>query len=435
MSEKPSLSRREAIRLGLAGGALAALPRCAPPPDERSWPARPRLLDEDCPTLPIPDLAQPYEVTEDADYYSIAMQAGSAHYRPDMAIWGYAGTWPGPTIIGRPGRLVVVTQTNLLPEPMTIHTHGLEVWPAFDGHPAQPILADESYTYYYPNNQPGATLWYHDHLMDLTGEHLNEGLAGFYLIDDPAEAALQLPAGYGLYDIPLLIQDRLVVDGQLSYGDPNPFSSQRVFGVRGDTAFVNGAERPCLAVKRRKYRFRLLNGSDARRYELFVQVEDTTERVVLHQIGSDGGLLPRTVRRGTSAFSGERARLGLSPAERADIVIDFSDFAEGTRLCLMNEDTSTGDSLCREVMRFDVEEAVPDDSQLPWELAWELADIPRIDPAGAVTPRRSRWSYEGNTNSCSPASARSTASRHVITAATRWAARGTQLMRSCGAAS
>ena len=149
-----------------------------------------------------------------------------------------------------------------------------------------------SRTNVYPNDNPfPATLWYHDHGEDGTAENVYRGLAGFFLLtpnQSEADADIraveaQLPSGYGRYDIPMVFQDRQFnADGSFAY---NNFEHD---GFIGDRFLVNGVIQPYLPVARRKYRFRWLNGSNARQYQFFLSSGDK-----FFVIGSDGGLLPQ----------------------------------------------------------------------------------------------------------------------------------------------
>jgi spore coat protein A len=171
-------------------------------------------------------------------------------------IWGYEGILPGPTIHASRGRRVVVHHTNRLAVPTVVHLHGGVTPPDSDGFPTDMILPDQTRTYVYLNNQHAATLWYHDHAMDHTGRNIYMGLAGFYLLRDQEETSLHLPEGP--YDVPLLIQDRLfAADGQFVY------DTFRHLAAKGSTILVNGAPWPRMEVAARKYRFRILNGSNA----------------------------------------------------------------------------------------------------------------------------------------------------------------------------
>jgi spore coat protein A len=124
-----------------------------------------------------------------------------------------------------------------------VHLHGGHVGPESDGYPEQTILPGQFQTFHYPNGQLAATLWYHDHAIGTTRLNVMMGLAGFYLIRDAEEAALNLPAD--AYEIPLVIQDRtLKADGSLRYPD---IWREMFFG---DKAVVNGKVWPYLKVLR-----------------------------------------------------------------------------------------------------------------------------------------------------------------------------------------
>lgn len=219
------------------------------------------------------------------------------------------------------------------PVPIVTHLHGGEVESASDGHPSAWFTPNGALTgpkfvksiYTYANQQPAATLWYHDHTLGIARQNVYAGLAGYYLLRDPADTlAPQLPQG--AFDIPLVIQDKLFfADGSLNFPsaginpDLHPYWVPEFFG---DTNVVNGKAWPNLNVERRQYRFRLLNASNARFYNLSLSNGQS-----FTQIGSDGGYLPRPSR---------TSRLMLSPGERADILVDFSRLAPGTTIVLRN---------------------------------------------------------------------------------------------------
>ena len=151
-----------------------------------------------------------------------------------------------------------------------------------------PIYPGSERLHNYPNIQRSATLWYHDHAMHDTARNVYMGLAGFYLITDDHEQSLPLPKGQ--FDIPLVVQDRLFTPtGSLFLPQHDPTRPERQ-GVFGDVILVNGAPYPVLPVARRKYRFRVLNGSDARAYQWRLSTGDPFQ-----VIASDGGLLPTPV--------------------------------------------------------------------------------------------------------------------------------------------
>jgi len=272
--------------------------------------------------LPIPPLLVPTSRDAGTDYYEINIRSGRAQMRAGAStpIVGFNGIAPGPTIVATRGRSVQVTQQNDWTEELSIHNHGHKVDAASDGHPTDYVLPGDAKVYTYPNDQNAGTYWYHDHTMDVTGPHVYAGLAGFYIIKDPAEDALGLPEG--AYDIPLLIQDKKFnSDNSLSY-EPD-----LLLGLVGDTAIVNGVETPSLDVGTRKYRFRLLNGSNARPIAVQLRVRGSSTREPFQVIASDGGLLQAPV-----ALS----LLPMAPAERYDVVVDFSQYPVGTQLEFAN---------------------------------------------------------------------------------------------------
>ncbi|MGC4008782.1 MAG: multicopper oxidase domain-containing protein [Pseudomonas sp.] len=202
-----------------------------------------------------------------------------------------------------------------------------------DGHPNDGIPATASRVYTYPNKQLGATLWYHDHTHGITGERVYRGLAGLYLLNDSRHAALRLPRG--IYEVPLVIQDRTFdASGQFVY---NLDDMAKEMGVTGDLVLVNGKVNPFFEVAARKYRFRILNGSNSRQYLLKL---DNGNPLV--QIRTDGGLLHRQQ---------YKTQINIAPAERIDIIIDFTGIPLGTNIILKNVG---GEGRTGDIMQFKV---------------------------------------------------------------------------------
>ena len=212
----------------------------------------------------------------------------------------------------------------------SIHLHGTHSPSHADGYPDFYVLAGEARDYFYPNTAPRetdpetnvapcdsgpfdttwipSTLWYHDHAMDVTGFNVSRGLAGFYLVKDEREQLLAdmgvIPAVGGPQDIGLALRDQQFNrDGTLHYD----FLDHD--GRLGNIFTVNGLVQPRLKVERRKYRFRFLNASNARMYELRLS---TRQKMCI--IGTDSWLLPRAI---------EVERFRLSIAQRHDVIIDF----------------------------------------------------------------------------------------------------------------
>ncbi|MEJ7606685.1 MAG: multicopper oxidase domain-containing protein [Bryobacteraceae bacterium] len=313
--------------------------------------------------LAIPPVLSPASSDESTDYYELTMQEAKVEIVPGTltTIWGYNGLYPGPTIKVQSGRRAVVRQVNNLPESMSIHLHGGHVSPELVD--IRTISFPGSFRTDYPNNQIPATLWYHDHAVDATGRHVYMGLAGFYIMTDELEEGLSLPGGAN--DIALVIQDRLFnADSSLNYALND---DTLVEGVLGDRLLVNGVIQPYLEVGKRKMRFRMLNGSNSRSYSLALSSGEP-----LIQIGSDGGLLPRPVR---------RLSINLAPGERIDVIIDFSKYALGARIVLKNG--FSPEPNLAEVMEFRIGRDEPDDSRVPGT----LRPVERIPEHTAVVTR------------------------------------------------
>jgi len=232
--------------------------------------------------------------------------------------YGYNGDYLGPTIRVRKGEHVNVEVLNNLTEETTVHWHGLLVEGKMDGGPQQIILPGNKWAPDFVINQPAATLWYHAHPVHMTGRQIYRGLAGLFIIDDEESERLNLPDDYGVNDIPLIVQDRRFAgDGTLIY---KTSMNDVMEGMLGDTILVNGTVDPMLEVSTVKTRFRILNGSNARKYEL--GLSDGSGFV---QIASDGGLLESPL---------EMRVLRLAPGERAEVVIDFSRYSVGDSVSL-----------------------------------------------------------------------------------------------------
>jgi spore coat protein A, manganese oxidase len=333
--------------------------------------------------FPRPPAFTPAGILDGTTYYEIPIAPGQAQILPNgppTAIWGYGGTYPGAsfeTVVGDPIKVKWYNSglpaNHLLPVDPTLHgtdmgepevrtvthLHGghvasdsdgyPEAWFDYQGNPATPHRPGRplpQLVYTYPNAQEGATLWYHDHALGITRLNVYAGLAGFYLLRDAAESWLNLP-GNGTtddprYEIPIVLQDRTFnADGSLFYphmgmNSVNPIWVPEFFG---DVSVVNGKAWPFHEVEPRKYRLRLLNGSNSRFYNIQFYGRTPSGRLgssgpAMVQIGTDGGFLPGPVNI-SIARSNNSGRLLLGPGERADVIVDFSRFA-GQTLVLHN---------------------------------------------------------------------------------------------------
>lgn len=244
------------------------------------------------------------------------------------------------------------------PVPLVTHLHGAEVLADFDGGPdawwTSTGLKGESYAtsgitaaansaiYYYHNAQEANTLWYHDHALGITRLNVMSGLAGFYTLRESLAAVgagvntfdqyLTTTFPYGVSEIPIAIQDRTFkLNGEFWYPEAgvnpavHPYWFPEFFG---DTIIVNGLVWPNLDVTPGWYRFRLLDGSNARFYTLTLKDQTTGMKIPFIKIGADGGYLKAPV---------TMTELTIAPGERADILVDFSAIAVGTKILVENK--------------------------------------------------------------------------------------------------
>lgn len=328
-------------------------------PDLEPW------VDE----VPRPATAEPTGTKDGHPYYEIEMRETEQKLHRDLpatTVWGYDGLVPGPTIEAEQGEPIYVRWKNnlpdehLLPVDTTIHDdvipydidgvrtvthlHGGNVDDASDGPARGWFTRDfaetgpnfEKKDYYYANEQPPATLWYHDHALGITRLNVYAGLAGFYLLRSDHERSLDLPSGE--YEIPLVFQDRKFnEDGSMYYPTGDDLESDEelpepsiVPQFYGDVSTVNGKAWPRLSVEPRQYRLRMLNGANSRYYRLKLREYDEQsgetggDGPAFVQIGTDGGLFSEPVE--------HDGRLELGSAQRADVLVDFSDYAGETLL-------------------------------------------------------------------------------------------------------
>lgn len=263
---------------------------------------------------------------------------------PATRFWAFGSGVPGPTIEVRSGQGVLVDWPNELPAKhflpidhsimgaeadkpearSVVHLHGGKAPPTSDGYPDNWYAPGKSATYYYPNEQDASLLWYHDHAMGINRLNMYAGMFGLFIVRDSIEGSLELPTGK--YEIPLVIFDRFLRDdGQLYYPVSQRPESPWVPECFGNAILANGKLLPYLDVEPRTYRIRLLNASNARFY--FLTLSNGQSFV---QIGTDQGLLAAPV---------DVAMLTIAPAERADLIIDFSKH-DGEQIVLKNQTMS-----------------------------------------------------------------------------------------------
>jgi len=250
------------------------------------------------------------DARRDARSFALRAQEGTTFFYPNRPsdTLGYNGAYLGPTIRVHRGDDVKAAVTNALKVNTTVHWHGLLVPGELDGGPHQIIAPGATWRPILPIRQPAATLFYHSHVHGLTAEQVYSGLAGVLLVSDDEEQGLGLPSNYGVDDLPLVIQDRQFQDGRLVMPGGMMTAMQ---GRRGGTILVNGAVSPVAKVPNRLVRLRLINGSNARIYDL-----SFSDRRSFHWIAAEGGLLARSV---------ALRSITLAPGQRAEILVDFTD--------------------------------------------------------------------------------------------------------------
>jgi spore coat protein A len=321
-------------RISCSHSGLHGRPQATRPP------LHPAALRRFVDPLPIPKVAKaeglradPHDPDARIAYYRISMRETEMSVHRDVPrtrVWSYGGSVPGPTIETRSGTPLLIEWHNDLPSrhflPIdhslcgagghvpdvrtVVHVHGAKAPPESDGYPEDWYAPGHSVLYRYPNRQDAAMLWYHDHAMGIERLNMYAGLFGVFLIRDEVEDALDLPKGP--YEVPLVLSDRLLdADGQLVYPTSGVPEAPWVSEIHGDAWLVNGTIAPYLDVEPRRYRFRVLNASNSRFYDLSL-----SDGRRFRQVGTDQGLLPAPV---------PVAIVTLAPAERADLIVDFGD--------------------------------------------------------------------------------------------------------------
>ncbi len=257
--------------------------------------------------LPIPELLEPTFDENGIAHYDLKIGKSSHDYGQTAltGTYSYNGmSVLGPTLRLRTGDEVSISVANELDETTTTHWHGADVPAEADGGPHSLIRPGETWVANFEVIQPAATLWYHPHAHGSTAEHVYRGAAGLIVIEDDNPAAAALPATYGVDDIPVIIQDRdFTEDGELAF-NIDPGDNGNLY----DTLTVNGAINAFVEVPIGLVRLRLLNGSQARIYQLGVDGASMTK------IASDGGYLASPV---------ALEQLVLAPGDRAEIIVDI----------------------------------------------------------------------------------------------------------------
>jgi FtsP/CotA-like multicopper oxidase with cupredoxin domain len=350
------LTRRDALKLGalgVAGGAAATmLPTGGLVRADEASELDPSFLPVPFTTpFAVPPILKPVRSVRGADgqwtdFYTITERMAEARILPGgppTKVFTYNGVTPGPTIKTAKGRKVRLTVRNKLPQrhpyigheaTTSVHLHGSASKPQYDGYASDITPPGFFKEYHYPNFQRARTLWYHDHGAHHTAQNVAAGLYAQYHLHDPVEKAL-LPQGE--FDVPLIVGDMAFdANGQQLFDDRSHSSTY------GDVIMVNGRPWPVMKVKRRIYRFRILVASVSRSFRW--RLSDGSPMTV---VATDGGLMPK---------SHTLTSFRHGPAERYEVLIDFSRYQPGTRVVLNNlsNDNNRDFANTDKVMAFDV---------------------------------------------------------------------------------
>lgn len=275
--------------------------------------------------LHIPEILQPVsgDFSSGEVHYKITAQKGDTEILPGKktSTYGYNNGFFGPAMKLRKGQHVTIDTKNDIDLDTTYHWHGLMVPDTADGGPMQTLKPGESNTVHFEVKNEAGSYWFHPHPHYISSKQIYKGLTGFIINEDENSERLKdkLPHHYGVDDIPLVIWDRF-------FQDDGDFAFEDVFGSdgnRGDTLLLNGTAMPKLTATNRYLRLRILNAANVTNFRIGL-----SDGTAMYQIATDGGFLNYPV--GTD-------RVVLSPAERAEFVIDLQDVEEDRIFLMMNE--------------------------------------------------------------------------------------------------
>ncbi|GAB4143877.1 MAG: multicopper oxidase domain-containing protein [Bacteroidia bacterium] len=246
------------------------------------------------------------------DTFNLVMAPSSHQFYPNITTqtFGFNGDYLGPTMIWNKGDSVWINVTNNLGEVATVHWHGLHVSGQNDGGPQITIPDGTTWSPSFPVLNDASTCWYHPHTHENTAPQVNKGLAGMIIIKDTVESQLNLPRTYGTDDFPIIIQDRSF-DAQGNF----------LIDALADSVLVNGTAHPYLDLPAQVVRLRLLNGSNARTYNV-----GFSDNRTFYVIASDGGLI---------AVPHPVTRLRITNGERYEILVDLTNDNIGDSVYLM----------------------------------------------------------------------------------------------------
>ena len=298
MTKKFSFTRRQALLVSgaaAAGLTLGGLPKWA------------RSIAATAPSLPIPALID----ARNGEPVTLSLQKGRHRFGSGPAVpsTGISSGYLGPVVRVRSGDTIPFRVENRLDEETTLHWHGLLIPSHVDGGPHNTIKPGAVWTPELKIKQPAATTWFHPHPHGNTARQVYGGLAGMMIVSDGGDPDRGLPAAYGVDDLPVILQDkRFGRGGEFAYA---PTMMDMMHGFQGDTLLVNGAIGPVASVPAGYVRLRLLNAANARNFDLRF-----SDRRPFFVIAGDAGLLAEPV---------EVKNLVIAPAERYEVLVDFSD--------------------------------------------------------------------------------------------------------------
>ncbi|KAI6379790.1 hypothetical protein MCOR25_001921 [Pyricularia grisea] len=350
--------------------------------------------------LPIPPVLEPKQNYTNPTsgrpmhYYEMEIKPFLQQIYPNLGatrLVGYNAMSPGPTIIVPRGTETVMRVANSADQENAVHLHGSYSRAPWDGWAEDLTFPGQYKDYYYPNTMTARTMWYHDHAMHKTAENAYFGQAGIYIVTDPAEDSLNLPAGYGKFDIPLMLNSKQYNPDGTLYSPANERDS-----LWGDVIHVNGQPWPFFDVQPRKYRLRFLNAAVSRSFALyFAKTDDVNSRLDFQVIASDTGLFTEPV---------TTNKIYVSSGERYEIVFDFSQYiGESIEIRNIpdvdNLGTDRNYEKTGQVMKINVAStlAEPDTSEVPSRL--RAVDFPPagngIDHSFRFHRSRSEWLING----------------------------------------
>ena len=348
------MKRREFVKLsGMAAGSAIIIPpmlqSCMDNSDmNMNMVSNSVTVNEGAFTTP---LSFPTVMSSD---FSLKSKGNTANLLNNLnaSVLGYADGILGPTIKVNTGATVTIPFQNLLSEETNIHWHGLLVPANMDGHPKDIVNSGGSVDFSLPLSQRAGTYWYHPHPHGKTARQVFAGLAGFFIVNDEEEQALNLPAGDR--ELLLVIQDKRIENGQLNY---SPSMNEIMTGYTGEYVLVNGIYAPFHNVSTQYYRMRILNGSTARVYNIAL-----SDNLDFDVIGSDGGLLEQPI---------SANNLLLGPGERVDILVNFKNLPIGKEVFLLSKSFNGGPQGQQEfrIMKFTVNQQQSDAFATPTQLS------------------------------------------------------------------